>query len=258
MTVATSRRARRSRPGTAWAPSPGGRSRTMPRMKRAPSFSAWSIAIGSSASATDPDRGHRNDRAGAQPVEQPDRLGDDEERGEVVGADGERGDSRPARRGCARSAARARAAGRAASARRAGRAARRRAPPASTRRAAGWRRRAPRPPARRGRTRRARRSRRRPGSSPCPASADSDRRPTSPVPKTLGPEPGDDVVERRGRLAVGDRGQHVAEVHPQQVDGRGLVEPVALDVERREPQRGGQQHDPREHRAMARGHARAA
>ena len=49
----------------------------------------------------------------------------------------------------------------------------------------------------------------------------------------LRPDPGDDVVERRRRLAARDAGDHVPEPLAEEVDGRRLVEPVALDVERR-------------------------
>jgi hypothetical protein len=59
----------------------------------------------------------------------------------------------------------------------------------------------------------------------------------------LTPEPGQDVVERRGRLGARDLGQHVAEPAVDHLHGVGLVEPVALVAYPPEPQDGGQYDD---------------
>ena len=71
-----------------------------------------------------------------------------------------------------------------------------------------------------------------------PSRADSDRRPTSPVPNTLAHSHASDEVQRRGGLVDVDLVQHRAERQAHLVDRRGFVEPVALARERAEAESG--------------------
>ncbi|MEJ7717562.1 MAG: hypothetical protein WKF31_06150 [Thermoleophilaceae bacterium] len=52
-----------------------------------------------------------------------------------------------------------------------------------------------------------------------------------PRPERPGPRPGQEVVERRGHLLARDGGQEAPEIEAHETDGRGLVEPEALDAE---------------------------
>ena len=82
-----------------------------------------------------------------------------------------------------------------------------------------------------------RRAGRRPGPSPPRPAAESERRPNSPVPGQLGPEPGQRVVERRRRLAEADRVHRVAEAAAEDAaGGDDLVVVVGLDAEGGEAQ----------------------
>jgi len=72
-------------------------------------------------------------------------------------------------------------------------------------------------------------------------------------PEQLRPQPGEDVVQRRGRLAVGQRVKHAAQLRRHELRRDRLVVPEALGVERRESQRRGRGagERQREHEAPA-------
>ena len=72
----------------------------------------------------------------------------------------------------------------------------------------------------------------------------------------LRPEPAQHVVQRRRRLAIGDRVEHPREVHPHELRGDRLVVPQALRVERREAQHRAGNADERQRGWDAAGHAR--
>jgi hypothetical protein len=63
----------------------------------------------------------------------------------------------------------------------------------------------------------------------------------------LRPHPGQEIVERWRRLALGDRREHVAKPHADEPDGVQLVVAEALKAERREAKRAGAGREACEH-----------